>query len=73
MQASDWPFAITNGQAGDYGAIRFAGHAEKFQRAVDAAKALANGTPATPIAELDAITADVHDPAPADIDLNWWL
>ncbi len=31
--ASDWPFLITTGQAGDYAAERFRGHAARFERA----------------------------------------
>jgi 1,4-alpha-glucan branching enzyme len=34
-QSSDWPFIITNGSAGDYGARRFAEHCNALDRLVD--------------------------------------
>ena len=38
LEASDWPFLVTTGQAADYGAERFRAHAGRLQRCVELAQ-----------------------------------
>ncbi|MEZ5965515.1 MAG: 1,4-alpha-glucan branching protein domain-containing protein [Planctomycetota bacterium] len=84
LQASDWPFAITRGQAVDYGIKRFVLHVSRFERLVDLCHKVAKGTDAATdasegeVVELDAVErhavadADLHDVVFPEIDLEWW-
>jgi 1,4-alpha-glucan branching enzyme len=38
LQASDWPFLVSTGQAGEYAVERFASHVDRFGRMADAAE-----------------------------------
>ncbi len=76
LQASDWPFAITRGQALDYGIKRFILHVARFESLADLCRRLGSGSASGD--ELDPVErhaiedADLHDLIFADIDLDWW-
>lgn len=72
MQASDWPFVITRGQAIDYGIKRFVLHAGRFENLCDMAEKVARGEPLTELERFEIQDADLHDPIFPTIDLNWW-
>lgn len=76
LQASDWPFAITRGQAVDYGIKRFVLHVARFERLADLCRREerpANLAGALDRVELHAVEdADLHDVAFPDVDLEWW-
>lgn len=72
MQASDWPFVISRGQAVDYGIKRFVLHAGRFETLAALAEKITRGEPLTPLEELEVKDADLHDPVFQHIDLNWW-
>jgi 1,4-alpha-glucan branching enzyme len=44
LQASDWPFLVTTGQAGEYAARRFMEHVERFDRLCSELEGTAPGT-----------------------------
>jgi 1,4-alpha-glucan branching enzyme len=76
LQASDWPFVISRGQAVDYGIKRFIQHVSRFELFTEMAEKLA----ADPkyLGRLDAVQrsevkdAEIHDVVFPKIDLNWW-
>jgi 1,4-alpha-glucan branching enzyme len=76
LQASDWPFAVTRGQAVDYGIKRFVLHVARFDSLADLCAQIGSD-PSRP-SKLDAVEqhavedADLHDVIFADIDLDWW-
>jgi 1,4-alpha-glucan branching enzyme len=72
MQASDWPFVISRGQAIDYGIKRFVLHAGRFENLCDIAEKVARGETPSAIEQLEIQDADVHDSVFPEIDLNWW-
>ncbi len=72
MQASDWPFVISRGQAIDYGIKRFVLHAGRFETLSALVEKIARGEPLTELEELEIKDADLHDPVFQHIDLNWW-
>ncbi|MEX2212646.1 MAG: 1,4-alpha-glucan branching protein domain-containing protein [Phycisphaeraceae bacterium] len=72
MQASDWPFVISRGQAIDYGIKRFVLHAGRFETMAALAEKIARGEPLTSLEEFEVKDADLHDPVFKHIDLNWW-
>jgi 1,4-alpha-glucan branching enzyme len=72
LQASDWPFVIHSRGADDYGAMRFAGHATRFNRAIDIATQLSAGSKVDAIQKTEIDEMDAHDDIFNDIDLNWW-
>jgi 1,4-alpha-glucan branching enzyme len=72
MQASDWPFVITRGQAVDYGIKRFVLHAGRFENLVSMAEKVGAGETLTAMEEFEIQDADLHDVIFPEIDLNWW-
>jgi 1,4-alpha-glucan branching enzyme len=44
LEASDWPFLVTTGQAAEYATERFRGHRERFERLADELEASDPGT-----------------------------
>jgi 1,4-alpha-glucan branching enzyme len=75
-QASDWPFAITRGQAVDYGIKRFMQHASRFEVLIDLAEKLQQDSSylnkLTEVEEHEIKDVDIHDIIFPEIDLNWW-
>jgi 1,4-alpha-glucan branching enzyme len=72
MQASDWPFVITRGQAIDYGIKRFVLHAGRFENLISIAERVARDETLSPIEEFEVQDSDLHDSIFPNIDLNWW-
>ncbi|HTW94485.1 MAG TPA: 1,4-alpha-glucan branching protein domain-containing protein [Tepidisphaeraceae bacterium] len=72
MQASDWPFVVESGGAVDYGMMRFAGHATRFDRCAQIAEHRAAGLPPQAIHDTQIAEADAHDGVFADVNLQWW-
>ncbi len=72
MQASDWPFVITRGQAIDYGIKRFVLHAGRFENLISMAENVARGEPLTEIEEFELQDSLLHDAIFPKIDLTWW-
>lgn len=72
MQASDWPFVITRGQAIDYGIKRFVLHAGRFENLCSIAERVARSEQLTAVEEFEIRDADLHDVIFPTIDLNWW-
>jgi 1,4-alpha-glucan branching enzyme len=72
MQASDWPFVISRGQAIDYGIKRFVLHAGRFENLCDIAEKLARNEELTDLERFEIQDSDLHDVIFPDIDLSWW-
>ncbi len=76
LQASDWQFIITRGQAIDYGIKRFMLHVSRFETLVDLAEKVAADSAylgkLTEVELLEIKDAEMHDIIFPDIDLNWW-
>jgi 1,4-alpha-glucan branching enzyme len=76
LQASDWPFVITRGQAVDYGIKRFMQHASRFECLAGIAEKLATETAylgkLSEVESFEIRDADVHDVVFPGIDLDWW-
>ena len=72
MQASDWPFVISRGQAVDYGIKRFVLHAGRFETLAGLAEKIARGEALTELERFEVKDADLHDPVFPKVDLNWW-
>ena len=72
MQASDWPFVITRGQAIDYGIKRFVLHAGRFENLISMAETVARGEALSEIEEFELQDALLHDTIFPKIDLGWW-
>ena len=76
LQASDWPFAVTNHRAVDYAIRRFSQHAGRFEHLAGIAERLAadpaHTTELDIVQKFDMWDAEVHDLAFPEIDLRWW-
>lgn len=72
LQASDWPFVVHSKGAVDYGMQRFAGHATRFDRAMQIAENIAAKAPIGELERIQIAEMDAHDGIFAEIDLNWW-
>ena len=76
LQASDWPFAITRGQAVDYGIKRFVLHVARFDSLMDLCSRMVSepgrGEKLDEIERHAVEDADLHDVIFSDIDLDWW-
>ena len=76
VQASDWPFMISRGQAVDYGIKRFMQHVSRFESLAEIAEKLADDSgylgKLTEVEKFEIQDADVHDLVFPRIDLNWW-
>jgi 1,4-alpha-glucan branching enzyme len=76
LQASDWPFVISRGQAIDYGIKRFMQHVSRFETMVDLAERVARDSTylgkLNEIEQFEVQDAELHDIIFPEIDLNWW-
>lgn len=72
LQASDWPFVVSRGQAVDYGIRRFALHDNRFEIVTNLLERMADGGKITPLEEHQLADADLHDGVFEDLDLTWW-
>lgn len=76
LQASDWPFVITRGQAVDYGIKRYMQHVGRFETLIDLAEKTTQDTAylnrLSELEEFEVKEADIHDIIFDDVDLNWW-
>jgi 1,4-alpha-glucan branching enzyme len=76
LQASDWPFVITRGQAVDYGIKRFMQHVARFECLADIAEKLGSDSAylgkLSEVEKFEVQDADIHDVIFPKIDLNWW-
>ena len=76
LQASDWEFMITRGQAVDYGIKRFMLHVSRFETLLDLCEKL--GEDSTYLGRLNEVErhevadADLHDIIFPNIELEWW-
>jgi 1,4-alpha-glucan branching enzyme len=76
LQASDWQFVVTRGQAVDYGIKRFMLHVARFETLIDLCEKLARDS--TYLGRLNDIErhevedADLHDVIFPNIELDWW-
>ncbi len=76
LQASDWEFVITRGQAVDYGIKRFMMHVSRFETMIEMCEKLTQDM--AYLGKLDEIErheladADLHDVIFPKIDLEWW-
>ena len=76
LQASDWQFIITRGQAIDYGIKRFMQHVSRFETLLDLAEKLAQDSTylgkLNDTEQFEVKDAQLHDIIFPEIDLNWW-
>lgn len=76
LQASDWPFVISRGQAVDYGIKRFMQHVSRFECLIDLAEKLVQDEAylnrITEVEQFELRDAELHDVIFADVDLDWW-
>lgn len=76
LQASDWPFVITRGQAVDYGIKRFTQHVSRFECLAEIAQRMADDSGylnrLTEVQKFEMKDSDIHDVIFPHIDLNWW-
>lgn len=76
LQASDWPFVITRGQAIDYGVKRFMLHVARFESLIDIAAKLGADSQylgkLTDVERHEIEDADIHDIIFPQIELKWW-
>jgi 1,4-alpha-glucan branching enzyme len=76
LQASDWPFVITRGQAIDYGIKRFTQHVARFECLTDIAEKLGSDSEylgkLSEIEKFEVQDADIHDTVFPRVDLAWW-
>ena len=76
LQASDWQFVVTRGQAVDYGIKRFMLHVSRFETLIDLCEKLARDS--SYLGRLNEIErheieeADLHDIIFPHIELEWW-
>jgi 1,4-alpha-glucan branching enzyme len=76
LQASDWPFVISRGQAIDYGIKRFMQHVSRFESLASIAEKLAADSKylgkLNEVERFEIQDADVHDVIFPRVDLDWW-
>jgi 1,4-alpha-glucan branching enzyme len=76
LQASDWPFVISRGQAIDYGIKRFMQHVARFEMLADLAEKVAASSAylgrLNPVELHEIADADLHDVIFPNIELDWW-
>jgi 1,4-alpha-glucan branching enzyme len=76
LQASDWQFVVTRGQAIDYGIKRFMLHVARFETLIDLCEKI--GRDSAYLGQLNKIEkheihdADLHDVIFPQIELDWW-
>jgi 1,4-alpha-glucan branching enzyme len=59
LQASDWPFLITTGQAREYAVERFKGHVDRFHQLLEAVEAGGDADLVDRIWERDKVFPDI--------------
>ena len=76
LQASDWPFVISRGQAIDYAIKRFMAHVARFECLTNIAEELAGDMKylgkLNKVQRFEVKDAEIHDVVFPRIDLNWW-
>ncbi|MEX2671772.1 MAG: 1,4-alpha-glucan branching protein domain-containing protein [Phycisphaeraceae bacterium] len=76
LQASDWPFVISRGQAVDYGIKRFMQHVSRFETLIDLAEKASQDAKylnrLSEVEQFEVKDAELHDIIFKEIDLNWW-
>ncbi len=76
LQASDWEFVITRGQAIDYGIKRFMLHVARFETLIDLCDKLSRDSAylgrLTDLEKHEVEDAELHDVIFPQIELNWW-
>ena len=76
LQASDWQFIITRGQAVDYGIKRFMQHVSRFETLLDLAEKLASDFEylgkLNEVEKFEVQDAEIHDIIFPEIELDWW-
>ncbi len=76
LQASDWPFAVSRGQAVDYGIKRFMLHVGRFETLAELCEKLAEDSAylgrLTELEKHEVKDADLHDVVFSKVDLDWW-
>jgi len=76
LQASDWPFVISQAQAVDYGIKRFTQHVSRFECLADIAEKLGADSDylgkLTEVEKFEVRDSDIHDVIFPKIDLEWW-
>jgi len=76
LQASDWQFIITRGQAVDYGIKRFMQHVSRFETLLDLSEKLAADSDylgkLNEVERFEVQDAEIHDIIFPAIELEWW-
>ena len=76
LQASDWQFVVTRGQAVDYGIKRFMQHVSRFETLIDLCEKLARDSKylgrLNKIERHEVLDAELHDVIFPHIELDWW-
>ena len=76
LQASDWQFIITRGQAIDYGIKRFMQHVSRFETLLALSEKLAEDTEylgkLNEVEKFEVEDAGIHDIIFNEIELDWW-
>lgn len=76
LQASDWPFVITRGQAVDYGIKRFMQHVSRFENMIDLAEKASQDTAylnrLDEMEQFEIRDAELHDIIFNHVELTWW-
>ncbi len=76
LQASDWQFVITRGQAIDYGIKRFMQHVARFETLLELAEKLNEDSDylnkLNEIEQHEVRDAELHDIVFPEIELEWW-
>jgi 1,4-alpha-glucan branching enzyme len=76
LQASDWQFVVTRGQAVDYGIKRFMLHVARFETLIDLCEKLGRDSQylgrLTDVEKHEVEDADLHDVIFPNVELQWW-
>jgi len=76
LQASDWPFVITRGQAIDYGIKRYMQHVGRFETLIDLAEKTSQDSAylnrLSEVEQFEVKDAQLHDIIFPQIELEWW-
>ncbi len=76
LQASDWQFVVSRGQAIDYGIKRFMEHVSRFESLIDIAEKLSHDSAylgrMNEVERHEVADADLHDIIFPSIELKWW-
>lgn len=76
LQASDWPFVISRGQAVDYGIKRYMQHVGRFETLIDLAERASQDSHylnrLSEVEQFEVRDAELHDIIFEKVDLRWW-